>query len=199
MILRLAFVLLPELKDLARGLFIMGFGLLMFLAPIVGMHSQAWAGFWFGVRAEAPVVGAPADSDSLMPPAVSGAVTDVQRYQLARAAGFNAADAIIATALSIAENGSGNPAAMSGRNWNGTYDLGLWQVNTIWWAQFGGKEALVDPMTNARAAFYIYNRQGWCAWSTYERTCTSSHAGTYRLFLERARAASLYQSPGNQA
>lgn len=202
MILRAALALAPELQQVARGLLVLVFGLVLFMAPMIGMFSQPWAPWWFADQS-APALpayqgGAPLDPN-VISPVISGRVSDAERYQLARAAGFSQADAILATALSIAENGSGNPSAMSGRNFNGTYDLGLWQINTIWWAQFGGPDALTDPLANARAAFYIYGRQGWCAWSTYEASCGPGHVGSYRAFLDRARAAAQYQPPPNQA
>jgi hypothetical protein len=121
-------------------------------------------------------------------PPIAGVVSDVQRFVLAINAGWSPADAITATALSIAEDGSGNPAAMSPRNSNGTYDFCLWQVNSAWWPQFGGEQALSDPQTCANAAHVIYLRQGWCAWSTYERSCGAGHTGAYLAFVSCARA-----------
>jgi hypothetical protein len=124
-----------------------------------------------------------------VPIVVSGAVTDVQRYQFARGAGFSPVDAIMATAISIAEDGSGDPAAMSPRNRNGTFDLGLWQINSSHWPEFGGLAALVLPANNARAAYAIYARAGWCSWSTYLASCGVGYTGAFAAFLGRARAA----------
>jgi hypothetical protein len=118
-----------------------------------------------------------------------GRVSDVDRYRLAVAAGFVGQEAILAVAISIAEDGSGDPRVVSTPNRNHTVDVGLWQVNSIWHAQFGGMEALFDPMTNARAAFYIRGRQGWCAWSTYEASCGSGHNSAYSAYINRARQA----------
>lgn len=177
---------------------------LLLFAPILGYLSSPWAAFWVkGSNAIPPPIivdphpGPPLDPDDLAP--FVGMVTDAQRYQLARMAGWGVQDAITATAISIAENGSGNPAAMSGRNRNGTFDLGLWQVNTIWWTQFGGQQALIDPWRNAQAAYYIKGRQGWCAWSTFDVSCGPGHTGSYRAFIARATAASLVQVPPGQA
>jgi hypothetical protein len=119
----------------------------------------------------------------------AGMVSDVERFLLARAAGFSPLDAITATAISIAEDGSGNPTAMSGRNDNGTFDFCLWQVNSSWWPRFGGQAALADPHTCAHAAFVIYGIQGWCAWSTFEASCGKGHTSAYAAFLGRARTA----------
>lgn len=176
----------------------------LFMAPILGYLSSPWAPFWLHGSNSIPppilidpgVPAVPFDPDNLNP--LRGHVTDAQRFQLARVAGFSHADAIIATAISIAENGSGNPAATSGRNDNGTYDLGLWQINTIWWAQFGGPEVLRDPWRNAQAAYYIKGRQGWCAWSTYGPGCPAHGCGVgppscYRTYIPRAEVASRVQ------
>lgn len=120
---------------------------------------------------------------------IGGNVTDAQRYGLAREAGWSALDAITAVAISIAENGSGNPSLMSAANFDGSRDLGLWQVNSGWWPRFGGQAALVVPINNARAGLVIYGLQGWCAWSTYEASCGKGHNSAYRAFLDRARRA----------
>jgi hypothetical protein len=133
-----------------------------------------------------PIDGGAAPPMPILPP---GAVTDVERYQLALGAGFSPADAITATALSIAEDGSGNPAAMSPRNRNGTFDLGLWQINSSHWPEFGGAEALAIPANNARAAVAIFARAGWCSWSTYLASCGVGYTGAFAAFIGRARAA----------
>src|SRR5437899_2888765 len=107
-------------------------------------------------------------------------VSDAQRYQLARAAGFDPQQAVTATAISIAEDRSGDPAALSP-----TRDLGLWQINSVHWPRFGGQVALSDPLTNARAAFAIFRERGWNAWNTFTST-----ANNYTQFLQRATMAS---------
>lgn len=179
---------------------------LVFMSSMVGLYSQSWAPFWFAGSNAAPVAGrslgepvaGPAPDPGNLAP-LSGFVSDSQRYQLARFVGWNAADAVIAVAISIAENGSGNPAALSGTNRDGSRDLGLWQVNSGWWPQFGGAQALSQPLNNARAAFAIYGRQHWCAWSTYLASCGPGHTGSYASFLSRARAAAQVQSPAGEA
>ncbi len=45
---------------------------------------------------------------------------------------------------------------------------GLFQIMPFWWdetlpSEYRGDR--LDPVTNARAAYYIYERQGWRAWS----------------------------------
>ena len=171
---------------------------LLILAPLIGLFSQPWAGFWFGQH----VTAAPVDvgniplGDSLprqqpapgpAPVVPSGFVSDIDRARLAVAAGFTELD--IAVAISLAENGSGDPTALSAPNFDGSRDLGLWQINSGWWPQFGGQQALTVPINNARAAYAIYQRQGWCAWSTYNASCGRGHNGAYIPLLPRARVA----------
>jgi len=174
---------------------------LLVMSPVMGYLAQPWAPFWLkGANAVPPPVVVSSneqtvDLDNLAP--IVGMVSDSQRYRLARAAGWGTEDAIIATAISIAENGSGNPSALSGENFDKSRDLGLWQINSGWWPQFGGHAALIDPWRNVQAAYYIKGRQGWCAWSTYLASCGAGHTGSYAAFLGRARAASQVQpSPG---
>lgn len=153
--------------------------------PEIGAQVPAPRGF-VPVLPAIPLDGGAAVS---VPSVGPGAVTDVQRYQLALGAGFSATDAITATAISIAEDGSGDPAAMSPRNRNGTFDLGLWQINSSHWPEFGGPAALAIPANNARAAFAIYARAGWCSWSTYLASCGVGYTGAFAAFIGRARTA----------
>jgi Lysozyme like domain len=179
---------------------------LLVFSPILGYLSSPWAAFWLkgDNTIPPPIIVEPVTAQSIDPGNLNlnaGALSDAQRFQLARLAGFSQQDAILATAISIAENGSGNPAAMSAINRNGTYDLGMWQINTIWWAQFGGRDALIDPWRNAQAAYYIKGRQGWCAWSTYGPGCQAHGCGPpcYLDFLGRAQRAAQVSAPAGQA
>lgn len=171
-------------------------GGVMFMSGMVGYLAQPWASFWVAGHNTPDVViagdvpaAAGSDPLNLLPVPLQGIVSDAQRYRLARAAGWSPPDAITAVALSIAEDGSGNPAALSGLNYNGSRDLGLWQINSGWWPRFGGQAALIDPFNNAVAGHTIYALQGWCAWSTYEASCGSGHNSSYRLYLGRAQEA----------
>jgi len=175
------------------------------ISTVLGYLASPWARFWLKGRNAIPpalvidpdLTAAPIDPDNLAP--IVGVVSDAQRYQLARLAGWGVEDAILATAISIAENGSGNPAALSGVNHNGSRDLGIMQINSAWWPMFGGQAALIDPWRNMQAAYYIYTRQHWCAWSTYLVSCGPGHTGSFAAFLARARAAAQVQSPVGQA
>lgn len=171
-------------------------------AATAAIFAQPFGQWWLaGVGGGAGAVSAPVSGGSgetavLVPRSITalvlsaGVVSDAERYQLARGAGWSAADAIVATAISIAEDGSGDPSALSGANFNGTRDFGLWQINSIHWAKCGGQAALAVPAVNAACAFGIFGPgRNWCAWSTYERSCGLGHTGSYLAFLGRARAA----------
>lgn len=134
-------------------------------------------------------------------PSAGERVTDAQRYALALGAWGNVPNAILATALSMAEDCGGpitpphnvcwgNPIAHSATNFDGSFDFGLWQINSGWHARFGGVQALGVPVNNAAAAYTIFTLQGWCAWSTYEEACGRGHVGTYRAYLACARILS---------
>lgn len=190
------------------------FSPLIFLLPLIGLFAQAWAPFWFGQQggqvkttvpieqtnggsASVPFVMPNDPGISLEPPAQhAGFVSDAERFQLIRAAGAPIDVAIIMTAISIAEDGSGNPAAVSAPNVGlaaGTVDIGLWQVNSAHIGQCGitSKEWLFDPMNNARAAMCILGpKLNYCAWSTYQAVCGPGHNGAYAAFLSCARAIS---------
>jgi cell wall-associated NlpC family hydrolase len=178
---RLALAFLPELQSLTKAIGAVVFGFLLLTLPMLAVHAQPWSPWWLsGTNASIQVGGASGASQGV-PSLGSGPVNDAQRYQLALAAGFRGEDALIATAVSIAENGSGKLDALSD-----TRDLGLWQINELWWSRFGGHDALVDPWANVQAAHTIHGIQGWDAWTTYRN-------GAYRQFLSRAQQASAAQ------
>jgi len=85
-----------------------------------------------------------------------GFVSDLDRFLLATAAGWTGDDALIAVAVSIAEDPSGDPAAEH-VNDDGSIDKGLWQINSgvpvgVAWARWGGRAALADPATGGEAS-----------------------------------------------
>ena len=78
----------------------------------------------------------------------------------------------IATAIARAESGWNTEAVgdnfasgYQGENSPYRWDRGLMQINSIWAYD---PVAIMDPDTNMAAARYIYNRQGWGAWSTWK-------------------------------
>lgn len=96
----------------------------------------------------------------------------------AQEAGFKGEEVKIATAIALAESG-GDPRSHNSTPPDNSY--GLWQINMLGSMgparrkDFGitSNEQLFDPRTNARAAYIIYKRSGWTAWTTYTR-------GTYK-------------------
>ncbi len=115
-------------------------------------------------------------------------VSDADTYRLAIRAGFSPQQAVTATAISLAEDPNRLPETKSPPNKNGTIDLGLWQINSIHWPNFGGPERLSHAFNNANAAFEIWKQRqsltgdGFTAWTTYT-------GGQFRQFLGRAQIA----------
>lgn len=105
-------------------------------------------------------------------------LTAAELVQLAFSAGWSAKDAPTAAAIALAESG-GNPAARGGPNPNGSYDHGLWQINSVHGA--AGKD-WSNPSTNASMAYAVFKSQGWRAWTVYR-------TGAYLAFLPATRAA----------
>jgi Lysozyme like domain len=104
-------------------------------------------------------------------------------YGLAQNAGFSDSDAVIAAAIAWAESG-GDPsvynaeAGAPGGTPQGQGSYGLWQIYLRDHPEFAGQN-LYDPQTNANAAFRVYQKQGWNAWSTFK-------SGAYRQYLPTA-------------
>jgi murein DD-endopeptidase MepM/ murein hydrolase activator NlpD len=110
-------------------------------------------------------------------------------YLLAVQAGWKGEDAVVATAISLAEDPRGDPAAEHVNNDIGpTIDKGLWQINSgkppdyHEWTIWGGREALADPATNAWAAHTMWTQRGFQPWSTF-------NGGQYLAHMADARAA----------
>lgn len=101
-------------------------------------------------------------------------ITQQQAYNLALQAGFSEPEARIMAAIAVGESGL-NTSAYNGNVQTGDNSYGLWQVNMIGdlgperRRQFGiqSNDELFDPLTNARAAYQIYQQQGFNAWSVY--------------------------------
>lgn len=94
-------------------------------------------------------------------------------------AGFTGNDLATAVAIALAESG-GNPNIIGDQSLapsNGP-SYGLWQINIGSKAnpQFAGQN-LLDPQTNANAAYSIYSRFGFGRWTTYGN-------GTYGMYLQ---------------
>jgi hypothetical protein len=101
--------------------------------------------------------------------------------QLAAGAGFSGNDLDIAVAVAMAESG-GNPnkynpeTQAAGGTPPGKGSYGLWQIYLKKHPEFEGVN-LLDPQTNAHAAFDVYSRAGgFTPWTTYTQ-------GQYLAFL----------------
>jgi hypothetical protein len=88
-------------------------------------------------------------------------------------AGGSILDADVMASIALAESG-GRVGAIGGPNSNGTFDYGLWQINSS--HGYDTQSLLHNPLYNARAAVSIFNSQGLQAWSTYNN-------GAYEKFL----------------
>jgi hypothetical protein len=82
-------------------------------------------------------------------------------------------------AIALAESG-GKVGAVGGPNDDGSYDYGLWQINSS--HAYSRARLLHDPGYNARAAVAVYRSQGLTAWSSYSN-------GRYRSYLANAATA----------
>lgn len=113
---------------------------------------------------------------------LSGNLSILQLWQLAKAAGFSGSDLIIAVAVALAESG-GNTSAIGDRDIPvpGAASLGLWQINTYYHPEFGPDfNTLLDPATNAAAAFSVYRAAGnsFTPWTTFKN-------GAYASFVNQ--------------
>lgn len=79
-------------------------------------------------------------------------------------------------AIGMAESG-GNPNAISP-----THDYGVWQINKHYWGGLFAEHPWYSPSASAWMACYIWKRQGYNAWATYNH-------GTYRAYLPGAKRA----------
>lgn len=103
-----------------------------------------------------------------------GRLTPQQIYGYLINAGFDPAHAAAFTAISQRESG-GNPAAHNGNAGTGDDSWGLFQINLLHggWTNFlaqhgidvAGGQALTDPATAARAAFFIWQASGLHPWA----------------------------------
>lgn len=118
-----------------------------------------------------------------------GPLSLAQLKWVAMQAGFSSGAASVMAAIAMAES-SGRPTAHNPNASTGDNSYGLWQINMIGnmgperRRLFGipSNEALFDPLTNAKAAFRIYQSQGLRAWSVYS-------SGRYRQYLSAAMSA----------
>lgn len=115
--------------------------------------------------------------------------SDIEGY--ASSAGFSGDDLNTAVAIALAES-SGNPSAAGDATLGGSY--GLWQINLKAHPEYT-EAALMDPQTNANAAFAIYQAagNGFSRWSTF-------NSGAYAQYLPAAssdQSADATPAPGS--
>lgn len=114
---------------------------------------------------------------------MSNILSDGQIAYLANRAGFKGQDLVTAIAVAIAES-SGDA-----NNANSTTSTGLWQVQYSSHKNLvPNQTALFDPITNAKAAFSVFQGSGWGAWTTY-------NTGAYKQYIPRAEQAVANQNP----
>lgn len=111
-------------------------------------------------------------------------LSTVDVYKVARQAGFSPAQAIIATAITNPESGRQPGVVQSGQPYS-TTGWGLWQItpgNSV--PSVGTDDALLDPLTNARAAYAKFQGAGnsFRPWTTYTDNA-------YQPYLSAAQTA----------
>ncbi len=116
--------------------------------------------------------GSTSDVSTYTPPKPGKVYNQKELEQLAVQGGFSSDDAPLVARIAMAES-SGNPTAFNGKGRDQSY--GIMQINMLGGmgperrSQFGLKsnEDLYDPLTNMKAAYKIYQQQGWNAWGAY--------------------------------
>ncbi len=76
-------------------------------------------------------------------------------------------------AIMRAESGCNPRSDNTGLNTNGTYDYGLFQINSV---HGHSRDILANPAKNTEIAFRIWQSQGYRAWSAYNN-------GAYLKFM----------------
>ncbi len=102
-----------------------------------------------------------------------GNLTAEQIRSLASNAGFSGWDLETAVAIAFAES-SGNSASVGDLTLG--ISVGLWQVNLKYHPEYTHQE-LLDPQTNANAAYSIYQAAGnqFTPWSTFKNQAYLRH------------------------
>ena len=111
-------------------------------------------------------------STSYTPPKPGKTYNQQELESLAVQGGFSQKDAPLVAKIAMGES-NGNPMAFNGKGADQSY--GIMQINMLGdmgperRSQFGltTNEDLYDPLTNMKAAYKIYQQQGWGAWGAY--------------------------------
>ncbi len=95
---------------------------------------------------------------------------------LAQGAGFSGANAYVAAAIAMAES-SGQSSVIGDLNITPGGSVGLWQINLQAHPEYSASD-LMDPQSNADAAFAVYQAAGnsFAPWTTFNN-------GSYLSFL----------------
>lgn len=126
-------------------------------------------------------------SKSTGPVPTGGTLNFDQLYNVALQAGFSDKNAKLAAAVALAES-SGRSGVVRDTPDSGDLSYGLWQINMIGnlgparRKQFGlsSNEQLLDPLTNAKAAYRISGGSNFSAWSAYK-------SGAHLKYLPKAK------------
>ena len=131
-----------------------------------------------------PATGLPADSTfgvnivmntAGQAPPPPNRLSPIAIAQLAANAGFTGQDLLTAVAIALAESG-GNPGVVGDQNITPGGSVGLWQINLRWHPEYTAA-MLVDPQTNANAAYAVYRAAGnsFRPWSTFKNGAYTAH------------------------
>ena len=98
------------------------------------------------------------------------ALPEIVVWYLLTFAGFSETEAHRMTCVAKYESAL-KPEAVNLHNTNGTIDVGLYQVNTIWFNRipYCELDKLQNAMYNIKCAKYIYDIQGITAWVAYKK------------------------------
>lgn len=99
-----------------------------------------------------------------------------QIYQLAISVGLRSQNALIASAIAMAESSGNSNAINPGSSSDYEYSVGLWQINLLAHPQYTVMQ-MQDATQNAKAMSVISNGgTSWGAWGTYT-------SGAYRRYM----------------
>lgn len=122
----------------------------------------------------------------------AGKLNATQIAQFAANAGFTGDDLATAVAIALAESG-GDPSAYNPETAAGTPaglgSYGLWQVYLKMHPEYTVSQ-LLDPQTNANAAFAIYSARGgvFTAWTTFTGGAYLSHLAVSQTAANQVEA-----------
>lgn len=124
------------------------------------------------------------------------ALSAEQVAQVAYQAGFRGDDLVKIVAIAKRESGYDPAAHRSDRPKSDlSGDLGLWQINYTNWGKVSSalgltdKRQLFDPVTNARAAFVLYQQSGLFPWSMAPGGWNANGNPLFGTNVEAARVA----------